>query len=623
MPPPMRMGPRFAGPRDFLTDEEKKNMPKITSGLLLRISGYLKPYLPQFIFVFIALLLSSVIGLFPSVIIGKIVDTISSGGEVSRLIILLLTAFGVLTLAQVISVVENYINSWISQKIIFDMKNQMYSHLQTMSHSFFMTEKQGDIITRMNSDINGVSSVISGTLTSLVSNLLIAVTTFVLLFCTDWRLALLGVVLIPCLLLPTKIVSKKRWKLLYEAQEHRDRLNQQINETLSVSGSMLIKLFTREQQENQKFTDINKDVTNITIKEHRTGSWFHVFMRMFMEIGPLLVYFLGGYLVLTSTSNTLTIGQITVMVTLINRLYGPIRTLTNIHVDFTRSLALFTRIFDYYDRPCEIHNCENPVKPDISGSDIVFDDVHFSYNEKSEILKGINFVLPHGKTFAVVGTSGAGKSTLINLLPRLYDVTSGSITIAGEDIRNFDIKFLRENIGIVSQDTYLFNGTIMQNLMFANNDASEEEIINACKTANIHDFIASLPDGYETIVGNRGLKLSGGEKQRISIARVILKNPKILILDEATSSLDSISENAIQEALSKIMNGRTCLVIAHRLSTILGADKIIVLENGTITEEGTHEQLINANGKYRTLYETQFRKIIDRENAIKDTDSID
>lgn len=617
-PPPGMRGMRPLGPRGFLTEEEKKNRQKISAALLKRIAGYLKPYIFQFVLVFIALAVSAVLGLFPAAITGRIVDEIiADNSSLKTLAVLLIFAFVVLSLSQIISVLEQYINSWISQKIIQDMRNQMYDHLQHMSHSFFTSEKQGDIITRMNSDINGVSTVISGTLTSIVSNILTIATSVFYLFYTDWRLAIVGIIIIPILIFPTKAVGKKRWELLSEAQEKQDVMNQHVDETLSVSGSMLVKLFTREKAEFKKFKSINADVTSITIKEHRAGSWFHVFLGMFIQIAPLLIYFAGGFLIISHTDASLSVGDITIVVSLVNRLYQPVRMLLNLEVDFVRSLALFTRIFEYLDRPQTVKNPENPLCPDLADSSIEFKDVHFSYGRGKEILSGVNFSVPNGKMHAIVGSSGAGKSTVIGMIPRLYDVNSGSVSIAGIDVRQYDLSYLRQNIGLVTQDTYLFNGTILENLLYAKEDATIEEIDAACKTANIYDFIMSLPEKYNTVVGNRGLKLSGGEKQRISIARVVLKNPKILILDEATSSLDSISENLIQTALEKVMQNRTCLVIAHRLSTVLAADNIMVIENGVISECGTHDQLLNTSEHYKELYETQFRRVLEHEKQIQ------
>ena len=611
-------GPRGMGPRGFLTEEEKQNMPKVSKALLVRILGYLKPYWLQFIFVFITILLSATVGLMPSIITGRIVDEALVGKNMELLIKLLLLAFAALTTSQLVGVLENYINAWISQRIIFDMRNQMYNHLQYMPHSFFTTEKQGDIITRMNTDISGVSSVISGTLSNIVSNIATVVTTLVALFSMSPHLAVVGIVVIPLLILPTRTAGKTRWKYLTQSQAKSDEMNQKIDETLSVSGSMLVKIFTREQKEYDEFVKVNKEVTDLNLKEQRSGQLFRVVMGMFTQVGPLLIYFAGGYFIIRNIDPDLTVGVITATVALVNRLYRPVESLLNLSVDFTRSLALFTRIFDYFDRENTIVSPENGQKPDVDNKSIVYDHVAFSYNPENPILTDVNFEVPGGSMYAIVGPSGSGKSTVVNLIPRLYDVCGGSVRVAGVDVRDFDLPYLRSQIGVVTQETYLFNGTILENLRYANDSATMEEIEDACRIANIHDFIVNQPDGYDTQVGNRGLKLSGGEKQRLSLARVILKDPKILILDEATSALDSISENSIQDALEKMMQGRTSIVIAHRLSTILKADKILVVNGGVIAEQGTHDELLALNGTYKELYETQFRQAIESEAARAD-----
>ena len=611
------------GPRGFLTEEEKKNMPKVTKALLVRILSYLKPYWLQFLFVFIAILLSATVGLLPSIITGKIVDQALVGEDLMLLVQLLIMAFCAIGVSQLIGVLESYINSWISQRIIFDMKNQMYHHLQYMPHSFFTTEKQGDIITRMNTDISGVSTVISGTLSSIVSNVATVVTTLVALFSMSWQLALVGIAIIPLLILPTKSAGKTRWLLLSQSQAKTDELNQVINETLSVSGSMLVKIFTREEQEYEKFVKVNEEATAIALKERRSGKWFMVIMGMFSQLGPLLIYFVGGFLIINRIDTALTVGTVTATVSLINRLYRPVESLLNLQVDFTRSLALFTRIFDYFDRENTIVSPEDGQKPDVVMQPIEYSHVAFSYSPDKPLLTDVNFTVPGGKMYAIVGPSGSGKSTVVNMIPRLYDVMGGSVTIAGVDVRDFDLQYLRQCVGVVTQETYLFNGTILENLRYAKDDATMEEIEAACRIANIHDFIVKQPKGYDTEVGNRGLKLSGGEKQRISLARTILKDPKILILDEATSALDSISENAIQDALEKMMEGRTSIVIAHRLSTILKADKILVVKDGIISEQGTHEELLALGGTYRELFETQFRQAIDYEAGTRQSLDID
>ncbi len=616
MPPPAGIrGPMHigGGPRGFLTEEEKQNRPRLTKKLLFRILSYLKPYKWQFLLVLFTLVVSALLGLMPSVVTGRIVDAIIANQALATLARLLLLAFILLSLSQIISVLEQYINSWIGQKIIFDMRNEMYDHLQRMSHSFFTNEKQGEIITRMNSDINGVSSVISVILTSSVSNILTVGTCVFYLFYIDWRLALVGIAILPLMILPTRAVGRRRHELASENQQKQDELNSHINETLSVSGQVLVKLFTKEKFEYSRFKAINHEVADLSIKEQRAGSWFHVMLGMFIQIAPLLIYFAGGFLIMSSPDSSVSVGDITIVASLVNRLYQPVRSLLDLQVNFVRSLALFERIFEYLDRKIEIKNPENPLKPKLENSSVEFCNVHFSYEKNKEVLKGVSFNVPKGKTYAIVGTSGAGKSTIIGLIPRLYDATDGCVKVGGVNVKDFDLSYLRSNIGLVMQDTYLFNGTIAENLLYAKPNATKQELENACRVANIHDFIDSLPDKYNTLVGNRGLKLSGGEKQRVSIARIVLRDPKILILDEATSSLDSISESLIQSALAAVMKNRTSIVIAHRLSTVVTADNIMVVENGEITETGTHAKLLEGSAKYRMLYETQFRRVLELE----------
>ncbi|MBO4352843.1 MAG: GNAT family N-acetyltransferase [Eggerthellaceae bacterium] len=594
----------------FLTDEEKANMPKLTKGLLVRILSYLKPYGLQFAAVFVAIIIAAIVGLAPSIVTGMIVDEALVGEDLRYLIQLLLIALAAMVASQLIGVLENYINAWISQRIIYDMRNQMYDHLQRMPHSFFTTEKQGDIITRMDTDISGVSSVVSGTLSSVVGNIATIVTTLVALFSMSWKLALVGLAVLPLLIAPTRSAGKSRLKYATQTQAKTDEMNQSINETLSASGSLLVKMFTREEREFEKFEGVNKEVTDLSMKETRSGALFRVAMGMFTQLGPLLIYFAGGLLIIEKFDPTLTVGTVTAMVALVNRLYRPVESLMNLQVTFTRSLALFTRIFDYLDRENTIVSPENGQKPDVERKPIRFEHVAFGYDPDRLVLTDVDFEVPGGSMYAIVGPSGSGKSTVVNLIPRLYDVDAGHVRVAGVDVRDFDLAYLRQQIGMVTQEAYLFNGTVLDNLRYANEDATMEEIEAACKVANIHDYIAAQPKGYLTEVGNRGLKLSGGEKQRLSLARVILKDPKILILDEATSALDSISEHAIQQALEQLMVGRTSIVIAHRLSTILKADRILVVKDGCIAEQGSHNELLELGGVYRELFDTQFSQAL-------------
>lgn len=599
----------------FLTEEEKKNKPKITLALLKRVFRYLLPYWPQLLLVFGAIVLSAVMGLLPSILTGRIIDEGLIGQNLSMLLWLVLLSFTVLVVSNLVGVLESYLNTWVAQHITYDMRNQMYAHLQKMSHAFFTTSKQGDVITRMTSDIDGVQSVIANTLTSILSNVMVLTTSVVAMYQKNWILATAGVIIVPLFVLPTKRVGKTRWQIALQSQEKNDEINQVLNETLSVSGQLLVKLFTNEEREYKIYEKANDEMTRLRIKESMAGRWFRVAMNTFTSMGPMLIYLVGGLLMIRFGNTSLTVGDITVMVALLNRMYGPVNSLLNIQVDIIRSMALFTRLFDYFDMPEEIQNRPGAISPASVKGDLDFDRVAFSYEPGQPILKDVSFSVPAGRSVAIVGPSGAGKSTIIQLIPRLFEVEGGQIKLDGRDIRDIDLKTLRGAVGVVTQDTYLFNSTIRENLLYAAPDATEEEMIKACQEANIHDFIVSLPQGYDTLVGNRGMKLSGGEKQRVSIARVILKNPKLLILDEATSALDSISESLIQDAIDPLLKGRTSLVIAHRLSTIMAADEILVIDKGQIVQQGSHEALVSVDGVYKILYETQFRRAIeDQQN---------
>lgn len=583
---------------------EEVEPPKITKNILIRILKYFIPYTKQMIVAVLAILISAILGVIPPILIKNIVDIALPQKSLKLLVIFIVTSISITVISGLVQVGQTYLNTWIAKHIIFNMKNQMYDHLEHMSLSFFSTTNPGEIVTRMNSDIDGIQDIFNTTVVNAFSSIFVLTSAAVVLVSMNWKLAILGMFILPLFVSPMRKVGKLRWRIATESQEKISELNQIVQETLGISGTILMKIFTKEKDEYKNFEKVNKEVINLQIKESLAGRWFMMTISIFTTIGPMLIYFYGGYLFI---HGEITIGGIVAFVAILGRLYGPVIQLSNIHIDITRSFALFGRIFDYFDKNQEIINMPNAeVMHEVKGL-IEFANVNFSYNGIKDTLKDINFTAMPGEMSALVGPSGSGKTTITNLIPRLYEVGSGKIKIDGIDIKSVTLESLRAQIGIVMQEPYLFNASIKDNLLYAKKEATDEEVINACKAAYIHDFIMTLPEGYNTIVGNRGIKLSGGEKQRVSIARVILKDPRIIILDEATSSLDSVSEEYIQKAMIPLLKGRTSLVIAHRLSTVLAADKIIVIQDGDIVEMGKHEDLLKEDGLYRDLYDTQFK----------------
>ncbi len=618
MPPPGGHGP---GGR-FLTEEEKKNAPKVTGALLKRILSYMKPYWPQMALIIVCIAFSSVFALLPSILTGRIIDDGLIGRDLRKLIFFIVLSLLVTLVSHLIGVGQSYLSAWISQHITFDMRNQMFRHLQMMSQRFFTTNNQGDIITRMTSDISGVESVISNNFTSIISNVITLVVALIAMYRKNWILATIGIIIVPLFTLPTRRAGKQRWELTAQSQECQDEINGILNETLSVSGQTLVKLFGKEDYEFGRYQKANKRMIGLNINERMAGRWFMVVLSTITSIGPMLLYFVGGVIMMRYDSS-LTVGDITVLVALLGQMYRPVNSLMNIQVDWIRSMAMFTRIFDYFDMEPEIRDDADAIRlPRKADGAVEFSHVDFSYEPERQILKDVSFKLEKGHSIALVGPSGSGKSTIINLIPRLYDVQKGAVYFDGVDVRKCELRSLRKNIGIVTQETYLFNSTIRENLLYVKPSAKEEELIDACKRANIWDFIQAQEAGLDTMVGNRGLKLSGGEKQRISIARVLLKDPALLIFDEATSALDSISEQKIQDAIDPLVKTHTSILIAHRLSTILAADEILVIKDGRIVERGQHEELVELGGVYTELYETQFGAgMVEGHGAVHETAS--
>ena len=599
------MGGRFSG--KFMTDAEKASQPKVTKALLNRVFSYLKPYSGRLALVILCIAASSFFTLLPSILTGRIIDEGLVKRDLRALVFYIVLSLGVTLGANLIGVAESYINTWIAQHITYDMRNQMYRHLQRMSQGFFTTNNQGDVITRMTSDIDGVQQVITSTFTSILSNVITLIIAMIAMFRKNWILALIGMVVVPLFTLPTRRAGKTRWKFANESQACNDEINGILNETLSVSGQLLSKLFVREDYEYSRYEQANGRMIRLNIREGMAGRWFRVVLSTFTGIGPMLIYLVGGLLMIRR-GDGLTIGDITVLVALLGRMYMPVNSLLNIQVDWMRSMALFSRIFEYFDIPVEIQNAPDAVTPPHAEGNVCFEHVGFGYEPGRPVLKDVSFTLRAGHSVAIVGPSGSGKSTIVNLIPRLYDVWEGCVSLDGTDVRRLDLAFLRGQVGVVSQETYLFNGTIRDNLLYARPDATEAQMEQALKQANIWDFVQNQPEGLDAMVGNRGLKLSGGEKQRLSIARVLLKDPTIFIFDEATSALDSISEQKIQQAIDPIIQSRTSILIAHRLSTILAADEILVVRDGEIVQRGTHQELVAREGVYRELYQTQFSR---------------
>jgi ATP-binding cassette subfamily B protein len=586
---------------------------KLTRRHLLRIGGYLLPAWKPSLLILFCILSTSVLGLVPPLMIKRVIDVaipLKDGALLNKYVFLMIAAP---LLSGLIGVWQNYLITVMSQGVMFDLRNRMYEKLLAQSLRFFTNTKSGEILSRVQNDVGGVQGVVAGTLVALATNTLMVVTTLVVIFGMDWKLSLIAISVLPLFILPTRTVGKIRKKLSSQTQERLAELTAYLQETLSVSGYLLTRLFGAQAYEKKRFSEKAASVRDLQIRQSMVGRWFFLSLMLFASIGPALIFLFGGH---EAISGTLTVGTIVAFVTYLARLYGPVSGLVNVHVDIMSGAALFQRIFEYLDLPEEIAEPANPVRIESPQGAMRFDDVWMGYaaaspgaadGERRWALQGITFEAHPGQMVALVGPSGAGKTTLTYLASRLYDPDRGRVTFDGVDLKDLSFEDLARLAAKVTQETTLFNATVEENLRYAKPEASMGEIEAACRVAQIHDVIAALPDGYSTIVGERGYKLSGGEKQRLAIARVVLRSPRLLILDEATSSLDSHSEALIQKALEPLLSGRTSLVIAHRLSTILRADQILVIDGGRIVERGTHAELLARGGLYSRLYEEQFR----------------
>ena len=635
-------------------EEQKKRGRKTDTRTLQRVAKAFSPYKFQVVLVLIAIILTTVLGLVNPLLIRYVFDDAIGKGNLKLLIILVSIMIVTPIVTGVIGVGQSYLNNVIGQRVMRDFRNKLYHHLQSMSMRFFTSTRTGEIQSRLSNDVGGVQGVVTDTATSVVSNISTVVSTVIAMFILSPLLTLISLGLLPIFLWITYKVGNVRRATSKETQQSMAALTAKMQETLSVSGILLIKTFGRQKYAEDQFREENQKLADLQVRQQMIGRWFFMLIGTFFSIMPAIIYLVAGWQIINNVPGV-SLGTIVAFTTLQSRIFFPIGQLLNVQVEIQGSLALFDRIFEYLDLPIEIQNRPGALKlssNDVQG-DVTFRDVAFTYKrDESSVLNGLNekegngnrpvspeavtvpvetpaeeavpritlndvsFEIKPGQLAALVGPSGAGKTTITYLVPRLYDVDSGAVEIDGHNVKDIALESLGELIGVVTQETYLFHASIKENLLYARMDASEEDMIAAAKAAAIHDRIMELEDGYDTLVGERGYKLSGGEKQRMAIARVILKNPRVLILDEATSALDTHSERLIQAALEPLMKNRTTLAIAHRLSTILAADVILVVDHGEIVERGTHHELLEKNGLYARLYNEQFSQIEQEEMAV-------
>jgi len=649
-----------AGWHSYLRYDEKQDNPAIDLALLRRVAGYGRPYLGRIVAMLGIILVITLLGLVPPLLVRDLIDRTLPQRNLARLNLLALGMIGIPLVNGLLGVAQRYLSASIGEGVIYDLRVALYTHMQRMSLRFFTNTKTGELMSRLNNDVSGAQRAISGTIVDLITNIVTLVSTLAIMTRLNVHLTILAVAVLPLFLVPARLLGNRLRRVVRDQLALNAEMNAMMNETLNVSGALLVKLFGRGASEVDRFSERAGRVRQAGIRQAYLMRWFTLTTGLVSAVGSALVFWVGGLLVLHDP--TFTIGTIVAFTAYLGALYGPLTALTNARVDFATSMVSFERVFEVLDLPVEIQERPGALRLKQIEGWVAFEHVSFSYrpgeNEPgaaaglSEVVRygrgmealapplsqeggrrpghrarpqaeegqgaegeperhwalcDVTFTVRPGQLAALVGPSGAGKTTVTYLLPRLYDPSEGRVTIDGIDIRDLTLDTLAEQIGMVTQETYLFNDTIRANLLYARPGARDDELEAACRVANIHDFIAGLPDGYDTVVGNRGYRLSGGEKQRLAIARVVLKNPRILVLDEATSSLDSQSEALIQAALERVMVGRTSLVIAHRLSTVLAADVILVLDQGRLVEQGTHAELVARGGLYARLYETQFR----------------
>ncbi len=584
-------GPRSAfSPREAV---ERPADPAVRKANLRRIGRLFRQYRLKLTVVSALIVFSSLLGVVSPFLLRDILDTAIPDQNMALLSLLAGGMIAISLATGAIGVVQSYLSTQVGQSVMHDLRTAVYRHLQRLSLAFFTKTRTGEVQSRIANDIGGVDNVLTSTATSVMSTVTTVIATVIAMFLLSWQLALFALALLPLFVYMTRKVGQQRRAIATVRQESMADMSSLVQESLSVSGILLGKTMGRSSELAQRFDYESQRLAGLEIRSRMAGRWMMASIQMTFAIMPAAVYWVAGL------TGVVSIGTLVAFTTLQTRLFAPVGSLLSISVDVQSSLALFDRVFEYLDLPVDIEEGTRTVE-NVRG-DVRLEDIWFRYGSGEWALAGIDVAIPAGTTTAIVGETGAGKTTLGYLVSRLYDASRGRVTIDGVDVRELTFESLAATVGVVSQETYLFNATVRENLRFAKPDASDEDVEDAARAAQIHALISSLPEGYETVVGERGYRFSGGEKQRMAIARAILRNPPILVLDEATSSLDTQTERLVQEALARLVEGRTTIAIAHRLSTIRDADQIVVLDQGRVVEAGTHDELLARGGRYAAL----------------------